>query len=43
MPVAAYHTPVGGGTVTVHGIALQDLSQAQQFAGMILNDPNPDV
>lgn len=36
MPVAPYHTPTGGGTVTVHGIALEDLSQAQQFAGMTL-------
>lgn len=36
MPVAPYHTPTGGGTVTVHGIALEDLGQAQQFAGMTL-------
>ena len=36
MPVLPYDTPSGGGTVTVHGIALQDLSQAQQFAGMNL-------
>jgi hypothetical protein len=36
MPVLPYHTPSGGGTVTVHGIALEDLGQAQQFAGMTL-------
>lgn len=36
MPVASYDTPVGGKTITIHGIALSDLSQAQQFAGMNL-------
>ena len=34
MPVAPYHTPVGGQTLTIHGISLQEISQAQQFAGM---------
>jgi hypothetical protein len=34
--VAAAGTPTGASSVTVHGIPLQDLSQAYQFAGMTL-------
>lgn len=34
--VGPYGTPTGGSTITVHGIPLQDLTQAQQFAGMSL-------
>lgn len=34
--VGPYGTPTGASTITVYGIALQDLTQAQQFAGMTL-------
>lgn len=34
--VGPYGTPSGASTVTVYGIPLQDLTQAQQFAGMTL-------
>lgn len=34
--VGPYGTPNGASTVTVYGIPLQDLTQAQQFAGMTL-------
>lgn len=34
--VAPYGIPSGASTVTVYGIPLQDLTQAQQFAGMTL-------
>ena len=34
--VGPYGTPSGGSTITLHGIPLQDLTQAQQFAGMTL-------
>lgn len=34
--VMPYGTPSGASTITVYGIALQDLAQAQQFAGMTL-------
>ena len=34
MPVLPYGTPGGGQTLSIHGISLQDLTQAQQFAGM---------
>ena len=34
--VGPYGTPSGGSTITLHGISLQDLTQAQQFAGMTL-------
>lgn len=37
MPVLPYGTPAGGQSITVEGISLQDLSQAQQFAGMTLS------
>jgi hypothetical protein len=36
MPVLSYSSPSGGQTLTVEGISLQDISQAQQFAGMTL-------
>lgn len=36
MPLLAYATPVGGQTVSIHGVPLDDLSQAQQFTGMTL-------
>lgn len=32
--VGPYGTPTGASTITLHGIALQDLTQPQQFAGM---------
>lgn len=35
--VGPYGTPTGASTVTVYGIPLQDLTQAQQFAGMTLS------
>jgi hypothetical protein len=34
--IGPYGTPSGASTVTVYGIPLQDLTQAQQFAGMTL-------
>jgi hypothetical protein len=34
--VGPYGTPTGASTVTVRGISLQDIGQAQQFAGMTL-------
>lgn len=34
--VGPYGTPSGASTITIHGIALQDLTQPQQFAGMTL-------
>ncbi|WP_321899137.1 hypothetical protein [Paraburkholderia heleia] len=34
--IGPYGTPTGASTITVHGIPLQDLTQAQQFAGMTL-------
>jgi hypothetical protein len=34
--VGPYGTPSGASTVTLHGISLQDLTQPQQFAGMVL-------
>jgi hypothetical protein len=34
--VGLYGTPTGASTVTVYGVPLQDLTQAQQFAGMTL-------
>jgi hypothetical protein len=34
--IGPYGTPTGASTVTVYGIPLQDLTQAQQFAGMTL-------
>lgn len=36
IPVSYYATPVGGQTITIEGISLADLSQAQDFAGMNL-------
>lgn len=36
MPLTAYATPVGGQVVTIHGVPLEDLTQAQQFTGMTL-------
>ena len=36
MPVLPNGTPSGGQTLTIEGISLQDLNQAQQFAGMNL-------
>ena len=36
MPVLPYGTPSGGQTLTIEGISLQDLTQAQKFAGMNL-------
>jgi|ERR1700744_289717 len=36
VPVTTYGTPTGGQTVTIEGVALSDLLQAQQFAGMNL-------
>lgn len=36
MPILSYGTPAGGQTLTIEGISLQDLSQAQQFAGMTM-------
>jgi hypothetical protein len=34
--ISQYGTPTGASTVHVHGVPLQDLGQAQQFAGMML-------
>ena len=34
MPVTFYGAPSGGQPITIHGIALADLTQSQQFAGM---------
>lgn len=34
MPILPAATPGGGQTITIHGIALEDLNQSQQFAGM---------
>ena len=34
--IGPYGTPSGASTITVYGIPLQDLTQAQQFAGMTL-------
>lgn len=34
MPLSTYDTPMGMQTITVHGISLQDLTNAQQFVGM---------
>ncbi|MHB8388240.1 MAG: hypothetical protein ACYDBH_01505 [Acidobacteriaceae bacterium] len=34
MPIAPYATPVGMQSITVEGISLADLTEAQQFAGM---------
>jgi hypothetical protein len=36
MPVLPYATPGGGQSLTIEGMSLQDLAQAQQFAGMNL-------
>jgi hypothetical protein len=36
MPLTAYATPVGGQIITIHGVPLEDLGQAQQFTGMAL-------
>lgn len=33
MPVLAYDTPAGGQTITIEGISLDTISQAQNFAG----------
>src|SRR6185437_11290662 len=32
LPISPYHTPNGSGTITLEGVALSDLQQAQQFA-----------
>lgn len=34
IPMAPYHTPKGGAGITIHGISLEDLTNAQQFYGM---------
>lgn len=34
MPVLPYATPTGGQTLSIHGVSLEDLTQAQQFAGL---------
>jgi hypothetical protein len=34
IPVTTYGTPVGGQSITIEGVPLADLLQAQQFAGM---------
>jgi len=34
MPIAPYATPIGMQSITVEGISLGDLTEAQQFAGM---------
>lgn len=34
MPVTAYGAPVGAQAITIHGVPLKDLSQANQLAGM---------
>lgn len=34
MPILPYGTPSGGQTLSVHGVSLEDLTQAQQFAGL---------
>jgi hypothetical protein len=36
MPILPYGTPAGGQSITIEGISLQDLTQAQQFAGQTL-------
>ena len=36
MPVLPYGTPAGGQSFSIEGISLEDLNQAQQFAGMTL-------
>ncbi|MBN3771191.1 hypothetical protein [Burkholderia sp. Se-20378] len=36
--VTAYHTPVGGSSIRVHGVALQDLMQPQQFGMQIVGN-----
>jgi len=36
IPVTTYGTPVGGQSITIEGVPLDDLLQAQQFAGMNL-------
>ncbi|RIV54642.1 hypothetical protein D2W70_09790 [Burkholderia pseudomallei] len=38
MTVVAYHTPVGGSSITIHGVALQDLMQPQQFGLQIVGN-----
>lgn len=34
IPITAMETPIGGQTITVEGVALADLTQAQQYTGL---------
>ncbi len=36
--VQAYHTPAGGSSITIHGIALSDLMQPQQFGMQVVGN-----
>ncbi|WP_233863020.1 hypothetical protein [Paraburkholderia adhaesiva] len=38
IPVMPFDTPAGGSTITIHGIALKDLAQSQQFGVQYLNN-----
>lgn len=36
--VPAYHAPAGGSSITVHGVALQDLKQSSQFGMQVVRN-----